>query len=152
MPQVSTVKKFVKSIQTGQTDTTKALTLLCLERAAVAGHLAELETPGALEPLPAWVEDALRARGLGDGEIQHIKDWPSVPKDKVREALHQAVQDNRVVEFRWELHGGADSANTVDNLSGPADEPIRVTFQSPQKNVRVQNAWLPTLGEIKVDI
>ncbi len=157
MPQVSTIKDFLYSLKYKQTATTEALKKIWDERGDddVAPHLGSpglrdanhlVSGPGG--KLPDWVDKALRKRGLGDGEIDHINEWPALAKEEVRLAYIKAIDDPREIEFEWELHDGHDSDNPIPPVTGPTD-PIKVTFRSPRKNLSKSSL---TVGEINTSI
>ena len=151
MPEMSTIKKFVAAIQTGRTNTTRALEQLFANpgRHGSNPNFPQLNTPNALNrPLAAWVQSELRAVGLTEPEIAHVDGWPDAEKEQVRQALVAAIQANRSVRFLWALHDGTSSENRIDNLNGTGD--VVITFRSPRLNVRLTSTV--NLGEIIVDV
>lgn len=151
MPETSTIRKFIAAVQTGRTNTTKALEMLFTNPGRHRTHtnFGDLSVAGALnKPLAAWAKAVLRALGLSDPELAHIEDWPDTEKEEVRKALVVAIQADRNVRFLWELHDVAGSDNRVTNVDGPGD--ITVTFRSPRANVRLTSTV--NLGEIIVDV
>lgn len=135
----STVRTFVEALQTGETAITRALQRVFTNSSQHKNHAhwPDLQVPGALDkPLPDWARTELRNQGLTDRDLDHIDDWPDVQKELVRGVLVAAVQTNRVVRFRWELHDGAVSVNDIQNDPDPHG-PIVVTFRSPRQNLKL---------------
>ncbi len=146
MPPKSSIQTFIDAVNTGQTNTTRALEVIGTNLAAYSGFAAALATPGALKAdpstglLPAWAGAVLSGVGVGalaltPAELLHIGAWPDAEKEKVRAALYQAMQAGNAVHFSWQLYPGADSISHVDNLPGGD---FKVTFLSPQSKVRVK--------------
>ncbi len=142
MPDMSTIKTFVKALKTGMTKTTKAL-----DKCDYASHLDELRKPHALDkPLPGWARGALQPP-LSDAELDHIDDWPDGQKDLVREAIVTAAENKRKLQFFWELHSGTDEETDIQGLAGAGTTTIR--FRSPRSKLRVSMA---TFGDISVNV
>jgi len=152
MPEQTPLRKFMKSLETKVTDTTKALesawqAMPASERAAL---LASLSSAASLTPLPGNLETLLRNHGLGDKEIAHINEWPNQPKQDAVAWLI-AVSANNNVAFRWELHGGGGEVAAADPsppVPGPGQ--VTITFRSPQTKVTLWPA--PTFGEVNVSV
>ena len=149
MPDMTNIRKFITSLQTRETDTTKALTKLMTKPGRHKTHpkISELRTTGTLDKLPDWVRTELGNLGLTGGELDHIDQWPNDQKERARQFLVQAIDGDRNVRFYWELHGGAAEATDIQD-SGAGD--IVITFRSPQQKVRVSS--LVTVGEISTDV
>lgn len=150
MPEQTPLRKFIKSLDTKVTDTTKALdggwqSLGAAGRAAMLTSLAG----GSLTPLPEDLETLLRNHGLGDKEIAHINAWPDAPKQQVLSWLAPVASNDNVV-FRWELHGGGNEDVAVQPAAPSAAAKVTVTFRSPQAKVHLWAA--PTFGEINVSV
>ena len=147
MPDMSSIKQFVVAVQTGQTNTTRALTSMFVRPGHYTSdpHWQEFQQPYALNTLPSWAKDILKKNGLSDGEVNHINEWPNEEKEQVRQALVQAIQQNRSAVFSWQLYDGSVSANDVEGVGGAND--IRIAFKSPRANVRSSAL---TFGDISV--
>ena len=142
MPPTSTIQTFINALRTGQTRTTRGLDELFASPAALGGSLktdeaALLRSPGGLEPLAGWMRD--RLAGVSDPltgpELDHIDEWPAIQKERVRQALVRAIDDDVTVRFSWEIYSGAgpDTAIVDHGAAG-----IFVTFRSPRARVRLE--------------
>jgi hypothetical protein len=147
MPEMTNLRKFITSLQTKQTDTTKTLTTLFSKpgRHQTHAHIRDLRTTGALDTLPDWARAELGS--LSAGELDHINQWPSLQKESIRQSLVKAIDSNRNVLFRWELYGGAAEATDIQD-SGAGD--IVIMFRSPQSRVKLTSTV--NLGEITTDV
>lgn len=147
MPETSTIKQFVVAVQTGQTNTTRALTAMLVR----PGHYTNdanwqaFQQPYCLNTLPGWLRKMLKDNNLSDKEIDHMDEWPGEEKELMRQALVQAIQANRNVVFSWQLYDGAVSANHVEGAGESGD--LRIAFRSPRANVRSSAL---TYGDISV--
>lgn len=154
---------FLQAIRTRSTKTTQVLDVIGTNLAAygapIAANLAKANALNAVGGhLPAWAEQALNSVSganpalvaLTNQELLHIGGWPDAEKDKVREALYQAIQAGRAVRFYWELYAGANSVSQVDNLAGPGD--ISITFRSPQSKVKIKGAPSGQPDDVTVDV
>lgn len=141
MPEESTIKKFVKAIQTGRTHTTKAL-----DSVDFNPHLGALGTPNVVDTLPDWARAGLQPP-LSDAELDHIDSWPKDQKELVRQAVVTATQAKRKVQFFWELHSGTNEATDIQGLGGTGT--VTIIFRSPRSKVKVSMA---TFGDISVDV
>lgn len=151
MPEQTPLRKFMRSLETKVTDTTKALdgawqALGAAGRAQLLGSLAG----ESLTPLPPQLEALLRNHGLGDKEIAHINAWPDSPKQQVVSWLTTVAANDGVV-FRWELHAENNEA-AVAAPSPPVPGPgqVTITFRSPQTKVHLWTS--PTFGEVNVSV
>lgn len=158
MPDITSVDKFVKSLQTGRTDTTKALDLLSQQNLrADAADWDLLQTPRSLDrptspnaprgvavgwwkkylEQPAQQPPPLPSQALKTAELDHIDDWPDEQKEKVRETLVFAQLNKRKIHFFWELYRGEYEATEIVNPdpdTGPGAD-ITVTFRTPGSKV-----------------
>ncbi len=116
---------------TGDTNTTQALN--ALYRARPAAVVAALSATGPFGGLPDPYLTALRQRGLSAEEVKHIRDWPEGDKERVREAVLNAIKAKRKVHFAWKLYDGSKETTTI-RTAGTG--PITITFFSPWSNVR----------------
>ncbi len=119
--------------RTGITNTTQALD--ALYRAKPAAVVAALSATSPFGGLPDPYLTALRQRGLSTEELEHIRDWPDSDKERVREAVLNAINTNQTVHFAWKLHTGSKERTTI-RTTGPGA--ITITFFSPWSNVRAR--------------
>ena len=147
MPEMSTIKQFVVAVQTGQTNTTRALTSMFVRPGHYTGdpNWQAFQQPYALNTLPGWLRTMLKNNNLSDKEIDHMDEWPNEEKEQVRQALVQAILANRNAVFSWQLYDGSVSANAVEGAGGSGD--LRIAFRSPRANVRSSAL---TYGDISV--
>ena len=149
MPEKSTIKKFVAALQTGRTNTTRALEELWAARGTLdAAKLAVLPTIG-LTPLEPWLRQELAARGLSEPELVHLDRWPDPEKRAVRAKLVSVVGDSRPVHFSWELHRGDNEDHEIQDPDATGD--ITIIFRSPRRKVAIGGLLL-TFGDITVDV
>ncbi len=125
------LEMFNRFRRTGVTNTTQALD--ALYRARPAAVVAALSATGPFGGLPAPYLTALSRRGLSAEEVKHIRDWPEGDKERVREAVLNAITANRTVHFAWKLYDGSKERTTI-RAAGPGA--ITITFFSPWSNVR----------------
>lgn len=149
MPESSPPRKFIESLRTGRTDTTKALDQAFTSPGSIATDpayaelWAEVQRKNGLhvgtnrDHLPPQAKAVLRAAGLKKRELDHIGEWPPKQKELVRKRLVNAINTNRRIHFIWQLHGG-DKEDTDFKDDGVGD--ITITFHSPQKNVSINAA------------
>ncbi len=141
MPEMSSAMAFVTALKTRRTNSTKALDVLFAKDPVSETHpqfvnpnFAKLQDVHALSSglggtLPPWAKEELLAVGLSLPEIDHVGQWPVAQRETVREALVKVIEDNKPVEFFWDLHDGA-----VEDTAVSGDT---ITFLSPRANVRV---------------
>ena len=147
MPPHSRITTFLEALRTRRTKTTDALETMFADPANVPLVLVEkLAEPGALNKAKAtawrmspigWARSELQRAGLNDEEVDHIRDWPDEEKEKVRDALDNAIQRGQVVRFNWELTTGNKSLSDVPDPL-PTSGAINITFRSPEQRVRVR--------------
>lgn len=147
MPEMSTIKQFVLAVQTGQTNTTRALTAMFVRPGHYTGdpNWQAFQQAYALNTLPGWLRTMLKNNNLSDGEVDHINEWPNEEKEQVRQALVEAIQQNRSAVFSWQLYDGSVSANAIEGVGGARE--IKIAFKSPRANVRSSAL---TYGDISV--
>jgi len=147
VPETSTIKQFVVAVQTGQTNTTRALTSMFVRPGRYTNdpNWQAFQQPYCLNTLPGWLRKMLKGNNLSDQEIDHMDEWPNEEKEAVRLALVAAIQANRDTVFSWQLYDGSVSANAVEGVGGAND--IRIAFKSPRANVRSSAL---TYGDISV--
>ena len=116
---------------TGDTNTTQALN--ALYRARPEAVVAALSETGPFGGLPDQYLSELKQRGLSTEELEHIRDWPDADKEKVREAVLNAISSDQRVRFAWKLHDESKESTTIETADSGA---ITITFFSPWSNVR----------------
>lgn len=145
MPAYSTLRTFIDSLRTGQTNITRSLDQILSNPGEYRDneHYDWISQPDALrKPMPGWLRRMLRDAGVSEPEIDHIDRWPNAQKELVRQRIVESIDNDRPMHFRWELHDGDKPANTVDTDSNV------VTFKSPRAGVHLSNL---NLGAIHVD-
>jgi hypothetical protein len=144
---MSTIKQFVVAVQTGQTNTTRALTAMLVRpgRYTSDPNWQAFQQQYCLNTLPGWLRKMLKDNNLSDKEIDHMDEWPDEEKETLRLALVAAIQANRNTVFSWHLYDGAVSANHVEGANGGGD--LQIAFRSPRANVRSSAL---TFGDISV--
>jgi hypothetical protein len=152
MPPRTSIRTFIRALQTGETKATRALTRVFTSPGELAGRgwFDEFQgNEGALDgPLPPYVRDELPE--LDEDDIGHMGMWPDTQKRILRLALVQAIQQDRNVRFFWELHAGSTSINEIANLTGEGD--IVVTFRSPRANLGLAVTSISEVYDVSVDI
>lgn len=148
MPPFSTIRTFVKALQTGRTNITESLDRLMTNPSRHQQHpqFSEITSAQALDTLPAWVRQLLRDHGMTDPEMDHIDAWPNGQKELVRQKVVAAVQSDRQVHFLWELHDDATPANDIQDPDAAGH--ITIRFRSPRHGVKLSSI---TFGDIKVE-
>ena len=143
MPAYSSLKTFIQSLKTGETNITKTFA-----KALAAEGVDNISDDTCIDPhLSDWLKSALAKHGMKPEEIAHLEnDWPMEKKKEVRLWIVSAVQASRSVAFSWELFAGANPSNRKDD--GDPPEPVSITFQSPRKGVRLSGM---NYGQVKVD-
>ena len=141
-PPMTPARQLLRAIRTGKTDATEALDTLFKDPGHLQEHLnfPDLDKEGAVDTLQDWATAELRRLGLGMPHFIHIDDWPRDQKEQVRQALVEAIREERTVTFRWELHDGYAEETRIEP-GGTGD--VSVTFRSPERKVR---------GEVHVDV
>lgn len=149
MPAYSTLRTFVKSLQTGQTNITDTLDKLLSDQPALRSNrnwLTFKNTPNLLDnPVPAWLRALLKANGMRDIEIDHIdQHWPPDEKEKARQWIAYAIDHGQPLTFNWELHEGKNAINVQRNAGA------RIVFLSPRDGVRISGlaVWYVHIGGV----
>ncbi len=138
MPVASTPRELAKAVRTRRTKTTRALKKLLTNPGQHRGtaDFNRLTRRNALNrPLRSWARN--RLQNLSADELNHIDDWPDEGKEKVRQALVDAILNNRAVRFFWEVHPGQSEVTLIENPDMTGG--ITITFRSPEKNVQGGN-------------
>jgi hypothetical protein len=136
MPPMTTLRTLVQALQSGQTETTRALDRAFSDLSRWSGHQnrGEFKKAGAFSRLPNWAKGELG--GLQPGEFDHMDDWPTDQKDGLRATIDKAIEDRRkAVHFFWKLGSGKKEA--IEILDPDAAGDITVTFVSPRQSMRV---------------
>jgi hypothetical protein len=150
MPVASSLRELIDAIQTGKTNTTRALDELFGSQAALSRvnahqNRTDLDDVGVFSSgpggnIPPWAERVLQGQDAGlpvngyalsQVEIQHVNNWPPANKETLREKLVEALVNLTPLEFRWELYDGADEG--IDTTSVPN----RITFRSPKSRAEL---------------
>lgn len=136
MPAYSTLKTFVKSLKTGDTNITQVLGEILKDRQDARDQ--EIwptfrDTPDLLKyEMPVWLRAYLRSKGMRDDEIDHIHEhWPPEAKEEARQWIAEAIENDYQLRFSWELHEGRLPENEL------RDDGRRVVFRSPREGVRI---------------
>ncbi len=155
MPNASTMAKFLEARRTGKTDVTRALDSVFTSPGHLQGDEPALFTwlSGAHaldQPLTPEARNFLKGLqgglSMSDADLDHIDDWPSNQKEKVRRKLVKAIEEDRNVKFVWKLHNG-DTELTDREDPGPPGG-ITIKFRSPWNNVKLS----ATGDEVTVDV
>jgi hypothetical protein len=151
MPPTTSVRTFIRALQTGRTRITAALDdLLSHSGLADNDFFDAFSQPGALNgDLPDYLREAMMKRGLSEEEVLHMSHWPDDQKELLRQALVVAINDARTVRFEWELHSGADSDNPIHSAE---DGDMKVTFRSPRSQLRLAATGSVEEYDITVDV
>ncbi len=135
MPAYSHVRTFIKSLQTGETNTTKTFA-----KALKARGVGAISDRSSVDPdLSDQLKRIFARYGMKPAEIAHVEhEWPAEKRNQVRLWVLAAVAANRKVAFSWELFSGDDPANRREQPASP--EPITIVFRSPRAGVRFSAA------------
>ncbi len=143
MPVYSSLRTFIKSLKTGETNTTQTFA-----RALAAEGVDPISNKASVDPhLSAQLKDILARHGMTPGEIDHVKKWPANKRNQARLWILAAVAANRSVAFSWELFDGNVSANRRNQP--PPPEPVRITFRSPREGVTLSQSHA---GQVHVKV
>ena len=135
MPAYSSLRTFVNSLRTGQTNITETFV-----KALADPNFdpSQSDADSKVVPLSPWIVTQLKRHGMEQDEIDHLNnEWPSAKKYLVRQWVHAAVTANpkRSVAFSWELFAGDDPDNSMVDPGAP--DPVSITFLSPRQGVRL---------------
>ena len=148
MPPGTRVRTFIEALQSGRTNTTKALDAVFTRPGSLQNHphRNDFRTAGAFNILPAWARSEFQQAGLSNVELAHIDSWPTHLTDAVRTSLNDAIQNNRnAVHFFWEPYDG--NVEDTQIIDPDANGDITIKFRSPRKNIRQVGA-----DDITVDV
>ena len=161
MPDTTEIKKFIKSLQRGKSDVADALDKIfamknrpTLNAHPDMGTFKDLVShPNLLHPnIPDFVKTLLDAEGVTPGEIDHIDKWPKTQKENIREALVNALNGNRAVEFFWELYAGNNEETPIEPQGATGTGDIKITFRSPRRKLRLKSDPANTKGDVEVSV
>ncbi len=143
MPVYSSLRTFIKSLKTGETNTTQTFA-----RALAAEGVDPISNKASVDPhLSAQLKDILARHGMSPGEIDHVKKWPADKRNQARLWVLAAVAAGRTVLFKWELFDEDVSANRRNQ--SPSSEPVRITFRSPREGVTLSQSHA---GQVHVKV
>jgi hypothetical protein len=145
MPAYSTLRTFIDSLRTGETNITHSLESLLNnpeKRRARAGDVQNLDVS---QPFPEWLREEFRNAGMSEKEINHIESWPNTGKEIVRSELQAAIGTNGTLRFNWEIFDGDHPETAVRSRDGAN---ARIVFQSPRTGVQLHHF---NFGAIHVD-
>jgi len=139
MPAYSSLRTFVNSLRTGQTNITKTFV-----KALEDPNFDPVEIDDNIKVVPSLspsIEAQLKLHGMKQEEIDHINDeWPAPKKKLARKWVHDAVTANpkRSVAFSWELFAEDEPDNKRHDPGAP--DPILIRFLSPRKGVKLSRS------------
>ncbi len=144
MPVYSSLRTFIDSLKTGDTNTTKTFA----RALAAPGSVGAIRDKASVDPhLSDQLKAILAEHGMRPEEIAHVEnEWPAAKRNQARLWVLAAVAAGREVTFKWELFDGDDPANRRNQP--PPPQPIRITFRSPGKGVRLSQSHS---GQVHVD-
>lgn len=135
MPPFSTLRTFVNSLKSGETNITRSLERLVRDDKKREKYREWVDRPNSLDgEFPPWLRTELVQAGMKEAEIEHIQDWPDSQKEVVRAQISGAVKDKRPLRFGWELYDGKHPKSDVRRDS---DQEVRIVFQSPREGVEL---------------
>ncbi len=152
MPPATKMKDFVDALRTGKTKTMHSLDKLFQNAPTQTDHPLKSDPDftderfkkrNALDSLPAWAKTKLKDNlppPVPDATfnliVKHIDDWPNSQKEDMRSKLVEVINENRRVDFFWELHRGENEGIVIED-TGPGGA-VTITFRSPRKKVRFE--------------
>ena len=140
MPPTTSIQTFIDALRSKRTKITQHLDTVVAGRmrSLTPAERSALEAPNALEgPVDSWPLGDEFADGLTNPEIAHINHWPPPQRERVREALVRALEQDREVRFLWELNDGMRPTTEIRELG---DLPIMITFRTPRALVSVADS------------
>jgi hypothetical protein len=143
MPVYSSLRTFIDSLKTGETNITKTIA-----KALAAEGVGPISQESSVKPnLSDDLKNIFTQYGMKSEEIAHIEnEWTGEKRNEVRLWILAADAASQGVAFSWELFAGDDPANRKDDPGAPG--PVSVTFRSPRKGVKL--SWL-NYGQVHVD-
>lgn len=135
MPPYSTLKTYLKAVNTGDTNITRVLTILMHYPSQWQGNVGDI----TVEPLSPFLKDLFSAPGrMKSEEIDHIENqWPMALKQELQEHVLQAIEAGRPMVFKWGPTRGQVAATDIVSppSNAPLTVPVRVTFRSPAAGI-----------------
>ena len=144
MPAYSTLRTFIDSLRTGETNITRCLEALLNNPNKRNDRAGEIRTLDVSQPFPEWLRQEFLGSGMKMQEVEHIERWPQAGKELVRRELEAAITSNGTLRFTWEIFGGDQPETHVERDGQGA----RIVFRSPRKGVHLSHM---NYGEIHVD-
>lgn len=144
MPAYSSLRTFVDSLRTGETNITRCLESLLNNPNKRTDNGDRVRTLDVSRPFPAWLREELLASGMKTEEVDHIERWPNHGKELVRRELEAAIASSGTLRFSWEIFDG-DNPETAVQRDGPG---ARIVFKSPRKGVQLSHV---NYGSIQVE-
>lgn len=147
MPPMTAIGTFLRAVRNRRTHTTEVLDDVFANPSRLQNdphYQGPFQDQGHLDTLDDRCIQELNAFGpLTTAEINHINEWPAQLKEALRQALVEAIKDDRRVRFYWKLHHPTAEATSAET-GGDAD--IVVTFESPEANVAI------VAGQVQVGV
>jgi hypothetical protein len=132
---MSTLRTFIQSVNSGETNITRVLTLLMRHPAQWQGNKGSI----GVNPLSSFVTTQFRAPGrMTQAEVDHIANqWPMDQKEALLADVLNAIDAGRPMVFKWTLTSENQPKTDVawPPSHTPLDVPVHVTFKSPQAGV-----------------
>jgi hypothetical protein len=147
MPAYSTLRTFVRALQTGRTNIVDVLEALCAEATSPGpanDALQSIRAPRSADNLPPALLTAIGNR-LKPKEIAHIQHWPAAQKERVRAEIVRAIDEGEPISFTWELYDGAVPDADFRSRQGGGRT---IAFRSPRSAVRLSGL---NYGDISVE-
>ncbi|MEO6196651.1 MAG: hypothetical protein ABIP58_00925 [Dehalococcoidia bacterium] len=152
MPPFSTLKTFVKAVNSGDTNITRVLTKLMHYPEQWQENMGQI----TVSPLSQFLEDQFGAPGrMTPEEILHIaNEWPMAQKVDLRAAVLLAIEVGRPMVFKWTLTSAqAPETDIVWPPSNtPLTVPVLVTFRSPRAGVTYSEEPESSAGYVVVNV
>ena len=107
---------------------------------------ADARAPHAFRaPLGHRFRERLHAVGLPDDAIVACIDgWPDPDKESLRQALVEAVDESRIVRFRWFLTDAPNYQTRIEYESGT----VTITALSPRSTLTIFNGDRIAVGPV----
>src|SRR5438309_5670166 len=145
MPAYSTIHSFINAIKSGNTNITQCLERLANDVAKRQKYHADISAPhGAVGHLPGWLRNEMVQTGMSQPEVDHVERWPDDEKEKARVQIVEAIRDERVIHFSWELY---DGDRPLTEVRRDPNQDVRLVFRSPREGVKLS---LLNFGDISV--
>ena len=155
MPDMTPIRKFLDSLESGQTNITTVLEDIFSDPPAFISnpiHTNWFRNAGALDnTIPEqpglMVRSFLKSHGMIEKEIAHIDNWNPKQKEIARKAVDDALHAGKTPEHRWGLTHGPD---VLVDVQPPAPvDGQRITYLSSQQ--KLKTSLLGAVGDVKID-